>query len=125
MKAARLLIFIGSVLLLLSGVMHAYGYTVIIPMARAANVSPGLMKLLEGLWFMFSAEFILLCPIIIWISQLPRARWLVLLCATIPAVATAIIFWSVGVFIGSIGFAIGTALIILGALLMPASAKIS
>ncbi len=125
MKAARLLIFIGSVLLLLGGVMHAYGYTVIIPMARAAKVSPGLMKLLEGLWFMFSAEFILLCPILIWISQLPRARWLLLLCATIPAIATFIMFWSVGVFIGSIGFAIGTALVVLGALLMPTSAKAS
>jgi len=123
MKLARTLVIIGALLLLLSALLHCYGYFFIIPQLAATNISSDLLSAFKALWWMFSAVGILLCPIFIGLTRLPNSRGLVLLGAAIPIVTTILLLYFVGVFIGSIGMALASVFLVIGGFLLPGDAR--
>ncbi len=119
MKAARLLIWIGSLLLLFGAILHLYGYTFIMPRIAATDAGPEIRNVFKALWWSMSVPGIVLCPLLIWVSRLPNGRGLVLLCTVIPAATGLLLFCFLGWFIGSIIFSIATLLLLVGGLMLP------
>ena len=119
MKLGRSLVFIGSLLLLATGLMHSVGYFSVVSKFTALNTPPQFLSLIKSLWWPITVMGIVLCPALIWASRLPNARGLLLLCTAIPVAITVILFCYIGVFIGSIGMALASALLVAGGLLLP------
>jgi hypothetical protein len=123
-KAARWLIWIGSLLVFLGAILHAYGYTFAMPRVTATNAGPEILNVFKALWWSFSIAGVVLSPIIIWASRLPGGRGLVLLCAVIPAATSVLMFCLLGVFIGSITFGAATLFLLAGGLMLPVNSRI-
>ena len=121
MKLARWLVILGTLFLLATALLHLYGYKFVMPVLAATNIPPELLRAVKALWLAMSAQLILLCLVIIQASRLPNGRRLVLLCTLIPAAVTILLYGCVGVFIGSIGLTIATALLAAGGLRLPKS----
>ena len=122
MKLARWLIVIGSLLLLFGAVLHSYGYRFVMPTVAASNIGPGLLSVFKALWWVFSVQSALLCPVIIRASRLPNGRGVVLLSALIPAAVAIVGFCFLGVFPGSVINGLAAVLLALGGFLLPKSA---
>ena len=121
MKAARVLVVIGTLLLLAVAMLLAYGYRFVMPVLAGTNIPPELLRAIKGLWLAMSVQLVLLCLVIVWASRLPNGRTLVLLCTLVPAAVTILLYCFVGVFIGSIGFTLATVLLAAGGFLLPKS----
>ena len=124
MKAARWLILIGSLLLFFGAILHVYGYTFAMPRMAATNAGPEILNVFKTLWWSLSVTGVVLCPVIIWASRLPRGRGIVLLCTVIPAANSVLMFCFLGVFIGSIIFSIATLFLLAGGLMLPGSMEL-
>jgi hypothetical protein len=124
-KSARWLIMIGSLLMLVGAILHVYGYTFAMPRVAATNAGPEIVNVFKALWWSFSVTGIVLCPVIIWASRLPRGRGLVLLCTVIPAATSVLMFCFLGVFIGSIILSLATLLLLVGGIMLPSNEKLT
>lgn len=119
MRLARWLIVAGSVVLLLTALVHGSGYEKISHEVETSAIKPFLIGGFKALWLMFSIHLLLLSAIFIAASQTPKGRRLVLLCTLIPASDTMLLFHFVGVFIGTIALAVATLLFFVGGFLLP------
>lgn len=118
MKLARGLVIIGSLLLFLVGLMHAFGSERIFPRLASA-LDAGLFGAIKGLWWSFSVEFVVLSFVTFWSSRLPNGRGLVLLCTLIPAATAALMYRFVGPFIGAHMLAVASVFLAVGGFLLP------
>jgi len=119
MKLARALIAIGSLLLLLTVLLHSYGYVQVAPKVAASNLPAALQGAFKALWWVLSVTGILLCPLILWASRIPNGRGLVLLATAIPVLMTLVTLLFVGVFVGSIGLGLSSLFLLAGGSLLP------
>jgi hypothetical protein len=120
MRLGRSLIIAGGVVLLVAGLLHAYAYRFVVPKFASALASqlelPGVFK---SLWLSFSAQWVLIGLLVLWMTRLSVARSVFLLCGLIPAVASLLMLHYIGIFIGSVILAVAASLIIVGSLLTP------
>jgi hypothetical protein len=119
LKRARLLVIVASIILFGTALFHASGYLGIARALEASSVKPFIGSAFKGLWLMFSAHLIVLGLVVLAASRSASGKRVILLCALIPVVDTALLLTFVGVFVGTALLAIAALLLLTGGLLLP------
>jgi hypothetical protein len=121
MKLARWLILAGSIVLFAAGILHIIGYFYAMPVLVKASVDARFLGAIKCVWLVFTVELAILSPAFVWLSRRPAARSLLLYLALIPLIDGILMYYFVGVFIGSNMVAVGTVLLLAGVWLLPHS----
>lgn len=119
MKSARWLVNIGSSLLLLTGLLHAYNYRFAVPKIASSNIGGDMLGVFKVLWLAMSVECVLVALVIFAASRLANGRTVVLLGTTIPAVTAGLMFHFIGAFVGSTLLSIATLFLLIGGWMLP------
>ena len=100
---------------------HLIGYKFLIPDLVKAGVDPAIVGAVKAVWLAFSVEFVVLSPVLVWISRRTGLRPLLLYLALIPVTDFILMYHFVGLFIGTYIVAAGSLLLVIGAWLLPRS----
>lgn len=119
MRQARWLALVASVVLIATALFHASGYPAVARAMEASNARPPIVSVAKALWLMFSSHLIVLGLIVLAATRSSNGRQIILLCALMPAVDTALTLRFAGVFIGTISLAVATLLLLLAGLFFP------
>jgi len=119
MRIARCLILAGSVVLLLTALLHGSGYV----KASTALDAGGAFSFKTGgfkmLWLAYSIHLVVVSAIATVASFIPKGRRIILLCTLIPGCDAVLLLHFVRIFIGTICLGIATLLFLAGGLMMP------
>jgi hypothetical protein len=118
MKIGRWLIVAGSVVLVLSALLHGSGYLKVTGGLAKSDAALNLVAAFRALWMMYSFHLALLGAVFYEASRTARARLLVLLGALIPASDAVLMFHFLGVFMGTVALAVATLLLLAGGFLL-------
>jgi len=118
LKLARLLVIVASIILFGTALFHASGYPGVARAVEASGLKPVIIGAFKGLWLMFSSHLIVLGLVVLAASRSPSGKRVILLCALIPVVDTALLLRLVGVFAGAVLLAIAALLLLTGGLLL-------
>jgi peptidoglycan/LPS O-acetylase OafA/YrhL len=101
MKTARLFTVTGSVILFVTGCLHATGYSQVVLAGLAKqSVDPVVAGVLKAGWFTLSGEMLALAIIAFFASSMERGARIVLVCAVASAANAFLLLYFLGPFIG-------------------------
>lgn len=98
----RAIVALGSVVLIGTAIFHGSAYTAVASALDKTALNYFLRGGLRGLWLMFSVQLVvvaLLCLSVVWRPH-DQTKIVICFCSLLLALETALLFWSVGFFIG-------------------------
>jgi hypothetical protein len=100
MKTGRLLTWIGSVILFLTGIGHGFRIVDLQKMIVESGMKAPLDAILKGCWLAFSGEMMALAVIAVVASRLEKGGTIVLICAATMIANAALLLHFMGPFFG-------------------------
>jgi hypothetical protein len=123
MRTARWLILGGSIVFFAAAVLHAAGYREVTEAVQATVAKPFVLGAFKAVWLMVFVNQLILGVLLVAASRIAGAKRIVLLATMIPLADTALLFYFVGIFVGTISLAFSTVLFLVGAWLLPNAAN--
>ncbi len=118
MTKSRWSLLLASVIFVGTALFHASGYPGVARAMETSGARPVIVSAVKGLWLVFSSHLILVGLVVLAVGKGSSGKQIILLCALISAIDTALLLRFVGVFAGTVLMAIATLLLFLGALLL-------
>jgi hypothetical protein len=100
MKTGRLLTWIGSVILFLTGIGHGFRIADVQKLILESGMKAPLDAILKGCWLAFSGEMMALAVIAVVASRLEKGGTIVLICAATMIANAALLLHFMGPFFG-------------------------
>jgi hypothetical protein len=100
MKTGRLLTWIGSVILFLTGIGHGFRIADVQKLILESGMKAPLNAILKGCWLAFSGEMMALALIAVVASRLEKGGTIVLICAATMIANAALLLHFMGPFFG-------------------------
>jgi len=116
-KAGTWLVWIGSILLVLTSFMHLYGYTFTASLFAGTGVHADVIGAYRALSLAFFFTLLLLAPVFVLLTQMPGAKRIALIAVLIPLADLVLMFHFLGLFVGTIAMIITVTPLLLGVLL--------
>lgn len=117
-KAGKWLVWIGSVLLVLTSFMHLYGYTFTTSLFAGTGVHSDVIGAYRALSLGFFFTLLLLAPVFLLLTGMPGGRRIALIAVLIPLADVVLMFHFLGLFAGTIAMIITVSPLLLGVLLL-------
>ena len=117
-KTGKWLVWIGSVLLVLTAFLHLYGYTFTTSLFAGTGVRADVIGAYRALSLAFFFTLLLLAPVFLLLSRMADARRIALIAALIPLADLVLMFHFLGLFVGTIAMIITVTPLLLGVLLL-------
>ncbi|HKQ88595.1 MAG TPA: hypothetical protein VJS43_17690, partial [Candidatus Acidoferrales bacterium] len=117
-KAGKWLVWIGSVLLVLTAFLHLYGYTFTASLFAGTGARADVIGAYRTLSLAFFFTLLLLAPVFLLLSRMPGAKRIALIAVLIPLADLVLMFHFLGLFVGTIAMIITVSPLLLGVLLL-------